>query len=46
MWEPQADTGAQPSADTVYSVTVSNVGIGGQARAFTYEVVAFDPAAP
>jgi uncharacterized protein YkwD len=33
----------RPSGDTVYSVTVRNVMIGGTSRDFSYDVVVFDP---
>ncbi len=33
----------QPDADTTYTVTISNVVIGGQARNFTYTVTVFVP---
>ena len=33
----------KPNADTKYTVTVSNVSIGGKARSFTYAVVIINP---
>ncbi|NJL06416.1 MAG: hypothetical protein HC911_16225, partial [Chloroflexaceae bacterium] len=33
----------QPDADTTYTVTISNVVIGEQARTFTYNVTVFVP---
>lgn len=45
VWVPQ-DAGTNTAAgtgDVRTTVTVSNVVIGGQARQFTYEVIAFDP---
>jgi uncharacterized protein YkwD len=32
----------RPAADTVYSVTISNVRVGGQTRSYTYDVTIFD----
>lgn len=43
VWEPQVTFGSPPESDTLYSVTVNNVIIGGQSRAFTYTVIVFDP---
>ena len=34
----------QPSADTIYTVTISNVIVSGVPRSFTYDVVVMDPA--
>lgn len=34
---------AQPTADTHYAVTVSNVKLNGQTRSFSYTVTVFDP---
>ncbi|HYP18234.1 MAG TPA: hypothetical protein VEQ65_13560, partial [Opitutus sp.] len=36
----------KPSADTTYTVTVSNVRIAGAPQTFSYNVVVFDPAVP
>ena len=36
-------TWARPGGDTVYTVTISNVLVGGQARSFNYQVIVFDP---
>jgi uncharacterized protein YkwD len=51
VWIPEGKSAAssselweQPSADTSYSVTVSNVIISGVATNFTYSVIVFDPA--
>lgn len=33
----------KPTSDTTYTVTVSNVRIGGSTQSFTYNVVVFDP---
>lgn len=50
VWIPKGmssgDYWPQPSANTKYHVTVSNVLIGGSPRSFTYDVTVFDPAAP
>ena len=43
---PSGFSYAQPSADTSYSVTVSNVGGTGVPTSFTYTVTVIDPAAP
>ena len=45
VWVPQSGVGntAAGTGDVRTTVTVSNVIIGGQARQFTYEVIAFDP---
>lgn len=42
----QAYDWPKPAADTVYSVTVSNVLIDGIARTFSYQVKVFDPYLP
>lgn len=44
VWEPQTGFGNPGASDAVYAVTVSNVGIAGQPRTFTYTVIVFDPA--
>ncbi len=42
---PDAWSGpVKPADDTIYHVTVSNVGVGGVAQTFNYDVIAFDPA--
>ncbi|MEO7932733.1 MAG: CAP domain-containing protein [Chthoniobacterales bacterium] len=42
---PDAWSGpVKPADDTVYHVTVSNVGVGGLPQTFSYNVIAFDPA--
>ncbi|HVY72085.1 MAG TPA: CAP domain-containing protein [Verrucomicrobiae bacterium] len=41
-----ATFGPAPDHDTTYHVTVGNVRIAGVPRAFTYDVIAFDPAVP
>jgi hypothetical protein len=47
VWIPMGlndgDNWPQPSADTTYHVTVSNVIIAGQSRSFSYDVIVFDP---
>lgn len=45
VWEPQGNV-INPGADEVYSVTVDNVVVGGQARRFLYTVTSLDPNAP
>ncbi len=42
VWEPEMFAG-RPTGDTRYTVTVSNVLIGGKPRSFTYDVILFDP---
>src|SRR5581483_4102849 len=46
VWVPQGIPTTAPSADSVYSVTVSNVLVSGQSRAFTYNVTIIDPDIP
>jgi hypothetical protein len=46
VWLPQGIPGTAPAADSVYSVTVSNVLVSGQSRAFTYNVTIIDPNVP
>ncbi len=52
VWVPDslvtttAATFPRPTADTPYTVTVSNVKIGGISRSFTYSVTLFDPQIP
>lgn len=47
VWLPQGytegATWANPVNDTTYTITVSNVVIGAQTRAFTYNVIIIDP---
>lgn len=44
VWEP-ATTFPKPASDTSYTVTLSNVVIGGVSRSFTYTVIMIDPVA-
>lgn len=48
VWMPapyaDGDTWSAPSVDDTYQVTVNNVVVAGQARAFSYDVTVFDPA--
>ena len=48
VWFPTGMTSSQawpqPTADTVYTVTINNVLVSGSPRSFTYEVTVFDPA--
>ncbi|MEZ4865363.1 MAG: CAP domain-containing protein [Caldilineaceae bacterium] len=48
VWTPSvvqaAQSWPQPTADTAYQVTITNVIIAGDARTFTYTVTVFDPA--
>ena len=46
VWDPQGVPASAPSADLKYSVTVSNVVVGGQSQVFTYNVTIFDPSVP
>ena len=43
VWVPNNPLPVPLTSDTMISVTVSNVVIGGQARTFSYEVIVFDP---
>jgi hypothetical protein len=45
VWEPDSVVLLPPAAgtDTVYSVSVTNVLIGGTPHNFTYSVIVFDP---
>ncbi len=43
VWEPDLEFGTAPSADTVYSVTVMEVRIGGTSQDFVYDVIVFNP---
>lgn len=43
VWEPDLSFGTPPTGDTVYSVTVQGVSIGGVSRNFAYQVIVFDP---
>lgn len=47
VWRPSSMTDdvawSQPSADTVYNVTISNVVISGKAQTFSYTVTVFNP---
>lgn len=43
VWEPGAIFSPQPANDKRYSVTISNVIIGGESRNFAYTVIIFDP---
>jgi len=46
VWVPQGIPTGVPSADLNYSVTVSNVVVGGQSRVFSYDVIIIDPSVP
>jgi hypothetical protein len=46
VWVPQGISNGAPSADLSYSVTVSNVVVGGQSKVFTYTVTVIDPNVP
>ena len=43
VWEPASDFSAPPQSDTVYTVEVRNVAIGGGYRDFSYGVIVFNP---
>jgi len=46
VWVPQGIPLGVPAGDINYSVTVSNVVVSGQAKAFSYEVTIIDPNVP
>lgn len=46
VWVPQGVPTGAPSSDLSYSVTVSNVVVGGQSRVFNYNVTIIDPSVP
>jgi hypothetical protein len=46
VWVPQGIPTGAPTGDAIYSVTVSNVVVSGQARSFTYNVTIIDPDVP
>jgi len=43
VWEPGEPYGAKPTADTVYQVNLTNVGITSSAQNYSYTVIIFDP---
>ena len=46
VWTPAGASGdawPRPARDTIYTITVQNVLIGGQKHTFTYDVIVFDP---
>jgi uncharacterized protein YkwD len=46
VWVPQGVPTSVLSSDSIYTVTVSNVVVSGQARVFTYNVTIIDPNVP
>lgn len=44
--DPDASFGQRPTKDTVYTISVRNVRVKGQARDFSYQVTLFDPDMP
>jgi uncharacterized protein YkwD len=46
VWVPQGVPTTAPAGDQTYTVTVSNVLVSSQARAFTYDVTIIDPDVP
>lgn len=50
VWEPSRAgsglDGSRPAADLPFDVTLSNVGVGGQPRSFSYRVTLVDPSQP
>jgi len=46
VWVPQGVPTSAPANDLTYTVTVSNVVVGSQARVFTYDVTIIDPDVP
>jgi len=46
VWDPQGVPTGAPSSDLSYSVTVSNVVVGGQSQVFAYTVTIIDPSVP
>jgi hypothetical protein len=43
VWEPDATFSAPPASNTVYTVAVNQVIVGGVPRNFTYDVIVFNP---
>ena len=43
VWEPDLSIGAPPPTDTVFSVIVNGVKIGGVPHDFVYQIILFDP---
>lgn len=46
VWDPVGIPTSPPSADSVYSVTVSNVVVSGQSKVFSYNVTIIDATVP
>ncbi len=46
VWVPQGISASAPIGDVSYTVTVSNVVVGGKSQAFTYSVTIIDPDVP
>jgi uncharacterized protein YkwD len=46
VWVPQGIPTGAPSGDVTYTVTVSNVVVGGKSQLFTYSVTIIDPDVP
>lgn len=44
VWTPAGVSAAQPTADTPYTVTISNVQVANDTRTFSYTVTLFNPA--
>ena len=46
VWVPQGISASAPSRDVSYTVTMSNVVVGGKSQLFTYSVTIIDPDVP